>query len=63
METSEFGGGKPHNVDLSSLKPLPEKKELGSGVKKPKIPTTENPSDKGEEKPNPRYRRRFRGVY
>jgi hypothetical protein len=24
-----------HNLDLSSLKPLPEKREVGSGVKKP----------------------------
>jgi hypothetical protein len=24
-----------HNLDVSSLKPLPEKREVGSGVKKP----------------------------
>lgn len=37
MDTPEIGG-KPDNLDLSSLKPLPEKKEVGSGVKKPESP-------------------------
>lgn len=35
MKSPEAGGGKPHNLDLSSLKPLPEKKEVGSGIKEP----------------------------
>jgi len=32
--TPEAGGGKPDNLDLSSLKPLSQKKEVGSGEKK-----------------------------
>jgi hypothetical protein len=61
MEIAE-SGGKPHNLDLSSLKPVPEKKEVGSGVKKPEIPVKENPSDKSAEQPT-RRRRRLRIVY
>jgi hypothetical protein len=61
METSE-SGGKPHNLDLSSLEPLPEKKEVGSGVKKPETPVTENPSDKPKA-PKRSPNRRLRGVF
>jgi hypothetical protein len=35
-----------HNLDLGSLKPLPEKREVGSGVKKP-----DNLSPQGAERP------------
>jgi hypothetical protein len=61
---AETADGKPYfNVDRSSPKPLPEKKEVGSGEEKPETPVIENLSAKAKEKPNPRYRRRFRGVY
>jgi hypothetical protein len=62
MDTPE-SGGKPHNLELSSLKPLPEKREVGSGVKTPEIPVMDNPSDKVKEQPKPRLKRRMRGVY
>jgi hypothetical protein len=62
METPETGG-KPDSLDVSSLKPLPEKKEVGSGVKKPEIPGTDNPSDNPQERPKRPYKRRFRIVY
>jgi hypothetical protein len=63
METSEIGGGKPHNLDLNSLKPLPDKKEAGSGVEKAANPVTENPSDKVEEQPKHPLKRRHRGAF
>jgi hypothetical protein len=63
VDNAETADGKPYfNVDRSSPKPLPEKKEVGSGEEKPKIPVTENQSVKVEEQPKPRYRRRLRGV-
>jgi hypothetical protein len=63
MELSEIGGGKPHNPDQSAPKPFPEKKEVGSGEEKPKIPVTENPSEKVEEQPKRPLKRRQRGAF
>jgi hypothetical protein len=65
VENFETADGKPYfNVDRSSQIPLPEKKEAGSGEEKPKIPATENPSDKVVEKPKQRTpNRRLRGVF
>jgi hypothetical protein len=40
MDTPETGG-KPDKLDVSSLKPLPEKREVGSGVKKAALPRSE----------------------
>ena len=62
METSE-SGGKPDDLDLSSLKPLPEKKEVGSGVKKAENPVTVNPSDKPKELTKRSHYRRVRGAF
>jgi hypothetical protein len=61
METSE-SGRKPDNLDVSSLKPLPEKKKVGSGEEKTENPVGDNPSDKPEEPPKPRIRRRLGGA-
>jgi hypothetical protein len=66
METSE-SGGKPDNLDLSYLKPLPEKKEVGSGVKKPEVLNSEESKQQPSGQDRDMYelylpRRRRRGV-
>ena len=63
VDNIETADGKPYfNVDRSSPKPLPDKKEVGSGEEKPKIPVAENPSDKPKELPKRSPFRRLRGV-
>jgi hypothetical protein len=44
--------GRRHNLDLSSLKPLPKGREVGSGVKKPESPSlmeAKTPEEAGEQ--------------
>jgi hypothetical protein len=53
MDTPESEGGKPHNQDQSSPKPLPaEKKEVVGGVKKPESQVVQGVNTPNKAAPN-----------